>query len=181
MLVSVIVAVSDGGVIGRAGALPWRLSADLRRFRRLTSGHAIVMGRKTYESIGRPLPDRTSIVVTRNAEYRPPGVQVAASLPAALELAAAAERAAAARRLSSGEASSASDEEAFVIGGGELYRHAMPLADRLYLTLVHANVEGDVFFPPVDPAQWDPIERSDHGADEKNAFAYSFLRYNRRR
>jgi dihydrofolate reductase len=162
MRVSIIVAVAENGVIGRGGALPWHLPDDLKRFKQLTMGHAIVMGRKTWESIGRPLPGRKMIVVTRQADYRPHGVHVAASLDDALHTARA-----------------AGDDEAFVIGGAEIYRHALPLADRLYFTRVHAAVEGDTQFPNWDDGNWRLVSREDRAADEKHEFSFSFEFYER--
>jgi dihydrofolate reductase len=160
MMLSVIVAMSEEGVIGRDGDLPWRLSADLRRFRRLTTPHTIIMGRKTYESIGRPLPDRQSVVISRNTDYQVDGVTVVSSLDAAL--------------------AATESKEAFVIGGAEIFRLAIPQADRLYLTLVHASVEGDVHLPPLDLSCWDLRDEERHAADEKNQYDYSFLTYDRR-
>jgi dihydrofolate reductase len=161
MRVSLIVAVSQNYVIGRAGRLPWRLAADLRRFQRLTMGHHLIMGRKTYESIGRPLPGRTSIVVTRQAQYAAPGVVVARGVDEALQAA-------------------AGDSEVFIIGGGELYRQAMPRVERIYMTVVAATVEGDTFFPELDADQWQTVAESLHPADARNEFAHRFLVCERR-
>ncbi len=156
MRISLIVAMSENRVIGREGGLPWRLSADLRRFKRLTIGHAIVMGRKTFESLGRRLlPGRTSIVVTRQKEYDGCGALVARDVDKAIRLA-------------------ASDNEVVIIGGAEIYRQALPRVERLYLTLVHANVEGDTFFPELEQGQWRLVEAERHAADEKNEYDYSF-------
>lgn len=161
MPLSLIVAVAENQVIGREGQLPWRLSADLRRFKRLTMGHRIVMGRKTYESIGRALPGRTSIVLTRQADFQAAeGVLVADSLEAALR--------------------EAGDDEVFVIGGAGVYRESLPRATRVYLTRVHADVEGDTFFPRLDPQTWRLVEQHPHPADEKNDFAHTFQVYERR-
>jgi dihydrofolate reductase len=160
MELSIIVAFARGGVIGHNGQLPWRLSADLKRFRRLTTGHTIIMGRKTYDSIGRPLPDRRSIVITRNPDFAAPGVTAVKSLDEAIALA-------------------RDEDEAFVIGGAQIYAEALPRAARLYVTLVDADVPGDVFFPPIDYGVWRLVERSDHSADERNQFAHRFLRYER--
>jgi dihydrofolate reductase len=143
---SLIVAMARNRVIGRDGKLPWHLSADLKRFRALTMGHHIIMGRKTWESIGRPLPGRTSIVVTRNPSYVAAGATAVSSLAAAL---------AAARE----------DTEVFVIGGAEVYRDALPLADRIYLTQLQADYAGDVYFPLLLPAQWRAGERERHNAE----------------
>ncbi len=157
---SLIVALSENGVIGRGGRLPWQLSADLRRFKLLTMGHTLVMGRKTFESIGRPLPGRTSIVVTRQADYHPPGVVVAGSLDEAPRLAAGA-------------------AELFYIGGGEIYRQVLPQVERIYMTRVHAQIAGDTVFPGLSPSQWRLIEQTEHAADENNDFPFSFLVYER--
>ncbi|RZA04168.1 MAG: dihydrofolate reductase [Proteobacteria bacterium] len=133
-MLSMIVAMSDNRVIGIENRLPWNIPEDLKRFKKITSGHPIVMGRKTFESIGRPLPNRTNIVVTRNKDYRAEGVAVCGSLGEALEWAARA----------------AGSEEIFVIGGGELFKEALPKADRIYLTEVKWPYEGDAFFPEFD-------------------------------
>ena len=161
MRLSLIVAMSENRVIGRTGQLPWRLSADLRRFRQLTMGHHLVMGRKTWESIGRPLPGRISIVVSRQPDYQADGAHVVADLQQAIEQA-------------------AGDAEVFVIGGGEIYRQAVPLTERIYLTLVHAVIDGDTSFPELETDRWRLLERSPiHPADEKNDHDYSFLVYER--
>lgn len=160
MTLSLIVAVSENGVIGRSGDLPWHLSADLRRFKQLTMGHTLVMGRKTYESIGRPLPGRSSVVITRNTAYHAQGCRTVSSLDAALQVA-------------------GDDSELFVIGGQQIYRLALPYADRLYWTQVHAEIEGDTFFPEVDWDAWEIIENERHPADAKNEFAFSFQVYQR--
>ena len=163
---SLIVAVAENGVIGRDGDLPWRLSADLRRFKQLTTGHPIVMGRKTWESLGRALPGRTSIVVTRQQDYDPgvEGVLVACRLADALDLA---------------HAAPGGDVEAFVIGGAELYRAALPAAERLYLTRVLAEVAGDAVFPEYDVHRWQLIASQPHAADEKNDHEFNFEIYQR--
>ena len=163
MQISLIVAMSENNMIGAGGDLPWRLSADLRRFKKLTMGHHIVMGRKTYESIGRPLPGRTMVVISRKSDYQAEFGHVVHSVNAALEF-----------------ARTAGDDEVFVIGGGEIYRQALPLVDRVYLTRVHAEVEGDTVFPAVDFANWTLVEKEECDADGKNQFAHSFCIYNRR-
>jgi dihydrofolate reductase len=161
MRVSLIVAVAENGVIGRGGALPWRLSADLQRFKQLTMGHHLIMGRKTFDSIGRGLPGRTTIVISRQADLPLPlGCRLAASLDDALRIAEA-----------------AVDSEAFVIGGAAIYRLALPKADRVYLTAVHANVEGDTFFREFDETKWLLSSEERHPADAKNEFDYSFRVY----
>jgi dihydrofolate reductase len=162
MKVSLIVAAAENGVIGRQNDLPWRLSADLRRFKALTMGHAVIMGRKTYESIGRPLPGRRMIVISRQPGYSAPGVESAIGFEAALAIAKA-----------------HNEGEVFVIGGAAIFELAAPLAERLYLTRVHADVPGDVFFPPLDPAAWRLLESQPHPADEKNEFPFTFQRYER--
>lgn len=160
MLLSIIVALSDNRVIGAGNQLPWRLSADLKRVKALTMGHHLIMGRKTYESIGRPLPGRTNVIITRNASYAPQGCVVVDSLPAAL-------------------ATAASDSEVFVFGGGEIFREALPLVKRIYLTRVHCQIEGDTHFPELNPAEWREVERQDFKSDEKNEYDYSFVTLDR--
>jgi dihydrofolate reductase len=162
MLRSIIVAVAENGVIGRRGQLPWRLSADLQRFKQLTMGHALLMGRKTFESIGRPLPGRRMIVITRQPNYQAANAEIAPSLPAACGL-----------------ATSAGEAEAFIIGGAEIFREALPHADRLYFTQVHATIDGDVFFPPFDRADWRLTSQAEHPADAKNDYPFTFQTYER--
>jgi dihydrofolate reductase len=159
---SLIVAVARNGVIGRQGGLPWRLSADLRRFKELTMGHAIIMGRKTYESIGRPLPGRRMIVITRQADYRTEGAEVVGALDEALR-----------------RAADRGDGECFVIGGAEIYEQAKPQADRVYLTRVRAAVEGDTYFSPLNLTQWRLVSSESHAADAKNQYPFSFEVYER--
>lgn len=155
---SVIAAVARNRVIGLDNALPWRLPEDLQHFRGLTMGHHIIMGRKTFESLGRLLPGRTSVIVSRQPEYKVPGAKMASSLREAV-------------------AACDGDEEVFVIGGAELYRQALPLADRLYLTEIHAEFQGDAFFPEFDRAVWRESARERHvGA---NGLAFSFVTYQR--
>lgn len=152
--------MAENRVIGRDNALPWRLPADLKRFRRLTIGHPVIMGRRSYESIGRPLPERINIVVTRRPEYQAPGCTVVHTIDAAFRAA--------------GEA-----EEIFVIGGAELYAQTLERADRLYLTWVHAPVAGDTLFPHFDAASWREIARERHETDNQHAWAYSFVTLDR--
>jgi dihydrofolate reductase len=160
MTISVIVAMTADRVIGRDNTLPWRLPADLRRFKRLTLGRHLVVGRKTWESIGRPLPGRKMVVVTRQRGFRADGVEVVHSVDDALAVA-----------RENGE------DEVFIAGGEEIYRQTLARAHRLYLTLVHATVEGDAFFPEYDAAAWTEVEREDRAADEKNPHAFSFVTY----
>ena len=167
MNLSILVAVAENGVIGREGQLPWHLSSDLRRFKRLTMGHAILMGRKTWESIGRPLPGRTSIVISRQANYQSghDGVLVATNLDEAL----------AQVRRSVVEA-----DEAFIIGGAGIYEICLPRADRLLVTRVHAQIEGDVHFPQVDWNVWQLIEETDHAADDNNDYPHTYQFWQRK-
>jgi len=152
---TLIVAVSDNGIIGRDGGLPWRLPEDLKHFRRLTLGNTVLMGRKTFESLGKPLEGRANWVLTRDPAFAPAGARVFRDLDAAL--------------------AAQPQGELLVIGGAELYRQTLPLASRLELTRVHARVEGDTHFPDYDAAQWRETARVDHAADERHAYAYSFL------
>jgi dihydrofolate reductase len=166
MIVSLIAAVAENGVIGRGGGLPWRLSADLKRFKSLTMGHPIIMGRRTWDSIGRPLPGRTSIVVTRQTRWSTPypEVQIVHDVEGTLKAAAKAP---------------GGDREAFIIGGGELYSAALPHAQRLYLTRVLRNVEGDATFPPYNEAEWRLLTNENYAADDKNDYAHSYEVYER--
>ena len=163
MRVSIIVAAARNGVIGREGDLPWRLPADMAFFKRTTMGHHLVMGRRTWDSIGRPLPGRTMVVLTRDREASIPGCTVVHELDAALAVARA-----------------AGDEEVFVIGGAQIYALALPRADRLYLTEVDAEVEGDVRLPAFDRAQWVEVERQEHPADDRHAHAFAIVTLERR-
>ena len=157
---TLIAAVARNGVIGRDNRLPWHLPADLKHFKALTTGHAVIMGRKTWESLPeqfRPLPDRHNIVVTRNAGYRAEGAVVVTSLPAAL--------------------AAAQSDEAFVIGGAELYATALPLADRLQLTEIDVAFDGDTHFPAVAPRQWRETAREAHR--DEAGLGYAFVTYER--
>lgn len=160
MTLSCIVAVSENGVIGRKNGLPWKLSADLRRFKQLTTGHAIIMGRKTFDSIGRPLPNRTSIVMTRDLGYESPGVVVVHSFDQAV-------------------AACEDQQEAFVIGGEAVFREALPRSQRLYLTRVHKNVEGDAYFPEAELAGWKLLQQERHPEGDKNDYPFTFCVYER--
>jgi dihydrofolate reductase len=156
---SLIVAFANNQVIGINNMLPWHLPEDLKRFRALTMGHHIIMGRKTFESLGRLLPGRTTVIVTRNKDYKIEGALIAHSLQAAWILA-------------------ASDAEPFVIGGAELYKEGLKLANKLYITEVHADFAGDAFFPDIDLNHWQLIEKIDHVS--ANGLAYSDLIYVRK-
>jgi dihydrofolate reductase len=159
--VSLIVAMAQNGVIGRDNGLPWRLSEDLKRFKSTTLGKPILMGRKTFESIGRALPGRVNLVLTRAAGWSAPGAVAVHSLAEALAQAAAA-------------------AELVVIGGAEIYRLVLPCAWRIYLTRVHAEVPGDTYFPEFDAAQWVGVEAATHPADERNTYAATFVTLERR-
>jgi dihydrofolate reductase len=158
--ISIVVAMAANGVIGRDNQLPWHLPADLKHFRQITMGKPILMGRKTYESIGRPLPGRTSIVITRDEGYIAEGCVVVHSIEAAMQAA-------------------GDQEEIMVIGGAEFYRQVLPATDTIYLTLIHANVEGDTCFPELVDSEWREVESTDFEADEKNPHRYSFVRLDR--
>lgn len=164
MKLSMIVAVAQNGVIGRDNALPWHLPNDLKYFKKTTMGKPVIMGRKTYESIGRPLPGRTNIVITRQSDYQPEGVKVVGSV-------------AEARSLAESVCLIDGQDEAMIIGGAEIYSLALEDADRLYLTEVHADVEGDAYFPEYDKQRWQEVDREDHAAEGSNPYHYSFVVY----
>lgn len=159
---SIIVAISDNNVIGKDNALLWRLSADMRFFKEKTTGHHIIMGRKTFESLGnRLLPNRTSIVISRNANYQlPEGGILATSIENAI-------------------AKVKDETEAFFIGGEQIYKSALPFVDTLYITRVHHTFDGDAFFPEIDKSQWKLVSSEHHKADEKNEYDYTFETYQR--
>ncbi len=169
MILSLISAVAKNGVIGVANTLLWDLPADMKHFRNTTSGHTVIMGRKTYESIGRPLPNRKNIVITRDASYMKDGIDVVNSLEEAIRLV----------TLEHGkEFEENQDEvEAFVIGGGEIYKQAIDKAQKLYITEVHQDFEGDTLFPEIDKAIWKEVSREDHTEDDTNKIPYSFVEY----
>ncbi len=158
--IAIIVAMGKNCVIGANGAIPWRLPNELQLFKRVTMGHHIIMGRKTWESIGRLLPGRTTVIVTRQRDYAVRDAIVVNSLTAAIT-------------------QCAGDEEIFVVGGGELYREALPLANRLYLTVVDVAPAGDTVMPEIDYTQWREISAEQHAADEKHAHRYRFSVYER--
>ena len=165
MTVSIIVACSRNNVIGRDNELPWRLSEDLRHFKQTTMGKPMIMGRKTYDSIGRPLPGRTTLVVTRQRDWRREGVIVCESLPQAL--------AEARRHLA------ADSDEIIIAGGEEIYRQSLVLADQVYLTRVDLEVDGDAFFPPLDAADWEKVEEIP-GVAAADGTGFAFIRYKKR-
>jgi len=156
MNISIIVAMSSNGVIGREGELPWHLSADLKHFKTITMGKPIVMGRITHESIGRPLPGRENIILSRDPAYQAKGCTVFNDLDDIFQ------------RCSE-------FDEIMIVGGSDLYARALPLAGKLFITEVHTEIEGDTCFPEFDRAQWQETERQDFSADEKNEFDYSFV------
>lgn len=162
MIRSLVVAVARNGVIGRDNVLPWRLPADLAHFKRVTMGHPVIMGRRTYESIGKALPGRRNIVVSRSPNYDAPGCTVVRTLDAAWAAA--------------GDA-----DEACVIGGTSLFEEALPAADVVHLTEVEAEVEGDTYFPEFDRGEWHEVELGRHPADARHAYSLRFLRLERRR
>ncbi|MGO9133289.1 MAG: dihydrofolate reductase [Methylovirgula sp.] len=165
---SLIVAVAENGVIGKANGLPWHLTSDLKRFRSLTMGKPLLMGRKTFDSIGRVLPGRDTIIVSRDTGFTPPtGVYSAASIDAALDLAA-------------GRARALGADEIMLAGGSELFAALIDRAARMYVTFVKAAPEGDVFFPAVDWAQWQETKREDHPPQKGDDAAFAFVDYVRR-
>lgn len=161
MIVSIVVAIAENNAIGKNNQLLWHLPADLKHFKQITSGHTIIMGRKTYDSIGKPLPNRRNIVITRTPGLQIPGVEVKGSIEDALALC-------------SGE------EEVFIIGGAEVYKSTIDLADRIYLTRVHEYYDADAFFPEIDFSCWEETNVEKHVPDEKNRVAYTFSTLSRK-
>jgi len=153
--ISIVVAISENNAIGKDNQLLWHLPADLKHFKNITTGHTIIMGRKTYDSIGKPLPNRRNIIITRQKGLNIEGVEVANSLDEALALC-------------------ESESEVFIIGGAEIYKQAVAVSHRIYLTRVHQEFEADAFFPDLDNETWTEVEKVDHLPDEKNKFAYTF-------
>lgn len=165
MKISIIVAKAKNDVIGRDNQLVWKLSSDLKLFKKLTTGHHILMGRKTYESVGRPLPNRTSVVITRNKDFSlPEGHLVAYSLEEAIQVCIG-------RHL----------DQVFIIGGAEIYKQAMKFADELLVTQVDAYPEGDVFFPKIDPKIWQMVSSEHYEKDQNNQYSFDFVVYKRNR
>ncbi|MGH8751337.1 MAG: dihydrofolate reductase [Burkholderiales bacterium] len=158
--ISIIAAMAQNRVIGKDNRIPWHLPRELQMFKRLTLGHHIIMGRKTYASLNRLLPGRTTVIVTRDPNYKIPGAISVNSLQAAL-------------------ASCGDDHEIFVIGGAQLFRAALPLAQRIYLTTVQAQIEGDTFMPELDLAEWRQVSRKEFKADEKNPYDYIYSVYHK--
>ena len=158
MIISGIVAVSQNRVIGKDNQLPWRLPADLRHFKAITTGKPILMGRKTFESIGRALPNRCNVIITRDESFEAPGCVVANSIEIAVS-------------------SVSYSDEIFVIGGAALFQQMLPMIKRLYLTLIHQLFDGDTLFPELDWSEWKEITREDYQPDNQNHYAYSFITY----
>jgi len=156
MIISLIAAIAHNNVIGNTNTLPWKLPADLKRFRILTTGKPIVMGRKTFESIGKPLPERRNVVISNDLHENIPGCTVVSSLQQALAVTKGA-------------------EEIMIIGGASIYAQFLPMAQRMYLTLIDEEFDGDVYFPRWNPKEWKEMERSEHEPDEKNSYRYTFL------
>lgn len=161
MKVSLVAAYDRNRVIGKDNALPWRLPADMRRFRTLTTGKPVIMGRRTFESMGEPLPERENIVLTRDPGFTAPGARVAYSVAGALAMCREA-------------------EEVMVIGGSQVYGRFLPIADRLYLTEIDAEFDGDAYFPSVDGTKWVEVERAEHEPDAKNPYRYAFVTLERK-
>jgi dihydrofolate reductase len=162
MIISAIVATAKNGVIGKDNEIPWYLPADFAYFKRVTLNHHIIMGRNCYESIGRPLPKRTNIIVTRNLFYIASGCITVHSIAEGLQI-----------------AQQNDETEAFIIGGGEIYQQTMHLLDKIYVTQVDLNTEGDVFFPELNPAEWRLISEENHPKDEKNEWNFTFKIFER--
>ncbi len=161
MKISLIVAMASNRVIGLNNQIPWHLSADLKRFKQITMGSPILMGRKTYQSIGRALPGRTNIIISRNPDFQPSGCLVFNNIDKAL-------------------ASCATAKEVFIIGGADFYKSMLPIANTLYLTQIHQEFSGDTFFPEIDEGQWIEVEREDIQNDPGVSFGYSFLKLEKR-
>ena len=159
--ISIIVALDENNLIGKRGGLPWKLPADLKHFKEITTGHTIIVGMKTYKSIGKPLPNRTNIVISRNNQNIP-GCITVKSVTEAIEAA-------------------PDNKGTFVIGGAEIYSQFLPLAQRIYLTQIHHRFEGDIFFPKLNLSEWREVERQDFDPDEKNPYKYSFVTLERTR
>jgi len=163
VIISFIVAASENNVIGKDNKLPWCLPTDMKYFKNVTWGMPVIMGRKSFESLGKALKGRTNIVVTKNKEWKAEDVRVASSIDLAITFAAQTDA-----------------KEIFVIGGAEIFRSALPSADRIYLTLVHGNFDGDAFFPELEEGEWKLVSNRDCEADEKNAYALSFQVWERK-
>lgn len=162
-MIAIVVAVADNHVIGKDNQLIWHLPADLRHFKQKTMGHPMIMGRKTFESIGKPLPGRTTIIVTRQENFQAEGCLVAHSVQEAIDLG---------RELDK--------EQVSIVGGAEIYKQAMPFVDTLYLTRVHHTFDGDTYFPELQEKEWEQVSMERHEPDEKNRYSYSFIELRRK-
>jgi dihydrofolate reductase len=160
MIKSIVVAISENNAIGKDNQLLWYLPADLKHFKQITTGHTVIMGRKTFDSVGKPLPNRRNIIITRHVMHIE-GCEVVSSIEAALALC-------------------ADEEEVFIVGGAEIYKQSIHLTDRIYLTIVHQKYDADSFFPEINYDEWLETEREDHQTDEKNNLPYSFITLERR-
>lgn len=156
MIISFVVAIAENNAIGRNNQLLWHLPADLKFFKNTTSGHTIIMGRKTYESMGRALPNRRNIVISSQPDLKIEGCEVVNSIEKAIEIC-------------------KGEEEVFIIGGGNIYKQSLPICNRIYLTIVHHSFEADTFFPELNTQDWKEVSREDHHADEKHPYNYSFI------
>ncbi len=163
LVISAIAAIGENRVIGKDNKMPWHLPADLKHFKAVTMGKPILMGRKTYQSIGRPLPGRTNIIITRDKDFHAPGCIVVTSLADAIAT-----------------ASQQGANEIFIIGGAEVYKQLLPATDRIYLTVIHHDFDGDTFFPEIKQNEWKEVEHEDFSADAENPYSYSFLRLDKR-
>lgn len=155
MTVIIVVAIAENYAIGKNNQLLWHMPADLKHFKQITSGHTVIMGRKTYDSVGKPLPNRRNIIITRQ-DITIPGCEVVKSVDEALELC-------------------LSEEEVFIVGGAEIYKLAMDKTDRIYLTIIHHSFDADSFFPEIDYLEWKEVSKEDYPADEKHKYSYSFI------
>ena len=164
IILSAIVAIAENRVMGQNNKLPWHLPADLKHFKAITTGHPILMGRRTYESIGKPLPHRKNIVISRDPRYQAPGCLTVTSLEEALS-----------------QLDFKKEKELFIIGGAEIYQKYLPVLQYLYLTLLHHPFEGNVYFPELNFEEWEEISKEEHLQDEKNAYAYTFLKLKRKK
>jgi dihydrofolate reductase len=159
-MITIIAAIAENNALGKDNKLIWHLPADLQRFKKITSKHHVIMGRKTFESLGKPLPNRTNIIITRNNNFTAEGCVIVNSLKEAI-------------------AAAKNDENPFILGGAEIYKQAINIADKLDVTFVHHNFEADAFFPKIDEKIWKETSREDHKADAKNKYDYSFVTYTR--
>ncbi len=159
-MITIIAAVAEQNALGKDNQLIWHLPADLKRFKQVTSNHHVIMGRKTYESLGKPLPNRTNIIITRNGDFKADGCVIVNSLEQAIE-------------------ASKEDRNPYILGGAEIYKQAIEIVDKLDLTFVHHTFDADVFFPEIDPKIWKETSREDFKADDKNNYAFSFVTFER--